>query len=290
MDSWTNATTGDQPAAALPQTTTTAGILRPELVGQTFSLQRYPCDPRLEPYLEHYWAVEWRLAGKRVQQSDVLSHPAVHLTIEEGSTGRYGLVLPAALVHGVPTRRFEIGLSGSGRVLGAKFRPGGFAALAGVSVQGLTDRVLPVEALWPEGAALTGDVLAVEADAGRCAVLDAFLLSRLPRPDPRYPLVLAIVADALADRSATTVEEVARRHNISVRTLQRLARRYIGVGAKWLIRRFRLHDAVVDLQANPDRDLAALAQDLGWYDQAHFTRDFTAAVGTSPARYARGLA
>lgn len=293
MDSWTNATaaenavTGVQPAQALPQTTTDAGILAPELVGQVFSLRRYPCHPLLEPYLEHYWSVEWQLTEDRTQPSEVLSHPAVHLSIEEGSSDRYGLALPAALVHGVPTKRFTIELGGTGRVLGAKFRPGGFAALTGSPVEGLTDRVQPLETIWPEAAGpLLHSVLAVQDDDGRCAVLDAFLLERLPAPDPRYALVLEIVADTLADRSATTVEEVARRHHISVRTLQRLAKGYIGVGAKWLIRRFRLHDAVADLQANPDRDLSTLAQSLGWYDQAHFTRDFTAAVGTSPSRYA----
>ena len=33
-------------------------------------------------------------------------------------------------------------------------------------------------------------------------------------------------------------------------------------------------------------DLAALAVELGWFDQSHFTRDFTALVGQPPAAYA----
>ncbi|MGH3223253.1 MAG: AraC family transcriptional regulator [Streptosporangiaceae bacterium] len=33
-------------------------------------------------------------------------------------------------------------------------------------------------------------------------------------------------------------------------------------------------------------DWAALAADLGYADQAHLTRDFTATIGVSPARYA----
>jgi AraC-like DNA-binding protein len=32
-------------------------------------------------------------------------------------------------------------------------------------------------------------------------------------------------------------------------------------------------------------EYAALASELGFSDQAHFTRDFTTVVGTSPARY-----
>ncbi|MGH3241052.1 MAG: AraC family transcriptional regulator [Spirillospora sp.] len=33
-------------------------------------------------------------------------------------------------------------------------------------------------------------------------------------------------------------------------------------------------------------DWAALADDLGYFDQSHLTRDFTATVGVSPAKYA----
>ncbi|WP_051389299.1 AraC family transcriptional regulator [Arthrobacter sp. 35W] len=280
MESWTDATTA-------PPTTTDVGILRPELVGRAFALERFACHPALEPYIEHYWAVAWSLPQAAVQPSEVLSHPAVHLTIEEGSADRFGVAMPAALLHGVPTRRFEIGLSGQGRVLGAKFRPGGFAAFSGLAVDGLTDAVRPAESFWPAAAGLLGLVPEGDDDGARCRALDGFLVERLPDPDPRYPEVLAIIADALAERSITTVEELARRHGIGVRTLQRLIRRYVGVGAKWLIGRYRLHDALADLQADPGRDLSELALGLGWYDQAHFTRDFSAAVGTSPARYAR---
>ena len=74
---------------------------------------------------------------------------------------------------------------------------------------------------------------------------------------------------------------------MSERTLQRLFRRHVGVGPKWVLQRARLHDAVDRIDRGGVRDLAALAVELGWFDQAHFTRDFTALVGQSPAAYAR---
>ena len=36
-------------------------------------------------------------------------------------------------------------------------------------------------------------------------------------------------------------------------------------------------------------DWAALALDLGYFDQAHFIRDFRALVGVSPGAYVRGM-
>ena len=48
--------------------------------------------------------------------------------------------------------------------------------------------------------------------------------------------------------------------------------------------------AVVPLDRGDHVDLGFLARDLGYFDQAHFARDFRAAVGRPPAAYARGSA
>ena len=83
----------------------------------------------------------------------------------------------------------------------------------------------------------------------------------------------------------TQVEELARAAHMSVRSLQQLFSEYVGVSPKWVIRRFRLHEAADRLASGADIDLAALAQGLGYFDQAHFTSDFRRLVGTSPGRY-----
>ena len=59
----------------------------------------------------------------------------------------------------------------------------------------------------------------------------------------------------------------------------------MGVGPKWVLQRYRLQDAVAMIDAGEVDDLATLAAGLGWYDQAHFSRDFSQVVGTSPGRY-----
>ena len=77
---------------------------------------------------------------------------------------------------------------------------------------------------------------------------------------------------------------------MSARTLQRLFRRYVGVGPKWVLQRYRLHEAAERIADGYDGDWAALALDLGYFDQAHFIKDFKALVGCSPAEYAAACA
>jgi AraC-like DNA-binding protein len=79
---------------------------------------------------------------------------------------------------------------------------------------------------------------------------------------------------------------LARRHGISARTLQRLFRRYIGVSPKWVLKRYRVHEAAERIAAGEAPDAARLAAELGYFDQSHLIRDFTAQVGCSPGRYA----
>jgi AraC-like DNA-binding protein len=278
VPSWTNPTTSLAPPAV--------GILRPEVQDALVRRDRLEPAPGLATWVEHYWTVRWELDDPGFV-AEVVSHPSVHVTVESGNSPRFGHALPAGLVHGVITRRFSQQITGTGRVFGVKFRPGGFGAFTGADVGAWTDRVVRLAAAFGDRAdILVRDLLPLEKDADRAAVLDEFLLARVPGRDDRYDQVLAIVRAIQDDPTLTTVELAARRHAMSERTLQRLFRRYVGVGPKWVLQRARLHDAVDRIDTGRVTDLATLALELGWFDQAHFTRDFTAMVGQSPAAYA----
>jgi AraC-like DNA-binding protein len=83
----------------------------------------------------------------------------------------------------------------------------------------------------------------------------------------------------------TRVEHVAAMHHVAPRTLQRLFRRYVGVGPKWVLKRLRIHRAAERLTATSPPRWIELALELGYYDHAHFIRDFRLIVGGSPAEY-----
>jgi len=239
-------------------------------------------------FVERYWSVCW--STDQPARREVLSHPAFDLTVTTtvAETGR----AYRAEVNGVVTRTFAVELQGRGRVVGAKFRPGGFTALTGRPASAFADRRVPLGDLVPPADVdrLLARVATAPDDPDVAVAALEELVSGLvpPRTPAAYPLVLAVVADMLADHSLSRVEDVAARHGLSVRALQRLFRRFVGVGPKWVLQRYRLHDAVTAIDSDPDvmADLAGLAASLGWWDQSHFTRDFTAAVGVSPHAYA----
>ncbi|MOA57975.1 DNA-binding transcriptional activator FeaR [compost metagenome] len=70
------------------------------------------------------------------------------------------------------------------------------------------------------------------------------------------------------------------------RKLQRLFSQYVGVSPKWVLKLYRLQNAAEAMETGSERDWIKLSQDLGYYDQSHFIRDFKAMIGRTPDEYA----
>jgi transcriptional regulator GlxA family with amidase domain len=86
------------------------------------------------------------------------------------------------------------------------------------------------------------------------------------------------------------VQEIAAANHLAPRTLQLLFRRYVGVSPQVGAQGLRIHEACERLAAATPPGWTTLALDLGYYDHAHFIRDFGLVVGRSPAQYVREAA
>jgi AraC-like DNA-binding protein len=212
--------------------------------------------------------------------AQTLPYPSVHIVIEKGHCE----------VRGVQTSKFSRRLQGRGRVFGIKFHPGAFYPLLGAPVSQLTERSRSLRSVFgPEGLALQKTILAEEDEAKCVQHAKAFLTARLPAPDPTMARVKSVVEMIAQNKSITRVEQVASSLELKLRALQRLFQRYVGVSPKWVIQRYRLYEALELLSTGSTLDLATLAQQLGYFDQAHFIHDFKTIVGQSPGRYLRGV-
>ncbi|WP_329230014.1 helix-turn-helix domain-containing protein [Streptomyces sp. NBC_00111] len=246
--------------------------------------------PALRTHLEHYWLIDWDLAEPYISQ--VVPHPSVHLVFQRTDSGSEAERAGFAEVYGVVQGLFSQRLEGRGRVCGVKFRPGAFRPFApGRPVSEWTGRRVPAdEALaaptdGPPASGTARSVLGPADEDARVAALDSYLLPLVPPPDPQAELATALAELVRTDRSLLRVDALARAGGMSVRSLQRLFSAYVGVGPKWVILRHRIHEALQRAGTDPDPDWAELAADLGYSDQAHLVRDFTATVGVPPAAF-----
>lgn len=237
--------------------------------------------PELTRFLEHYWLIDWDL--DEPYATHVVPHPSVNLVFQ-----RYGDGVGAAEVAGIGLELFTRKLEGRGRVCGVQFRPGGFRPFApDRPVSGLTGRRPDIAEVFPDASPDTvAAVLEPPDDDGRVSELDRFLLSRHPRTDPAATRAMELVQRVREDRSVRRVTALAAAGGMSVRALQRLFAAQVGVSPKWVILRYRIHEALERAETSGPVDWAGLAAELGYSDQAHLVRDFTATVGVPPTAYA----
>ena len=138
---------------------------------------------------------------------------------------------------------------------------------------------------------MTSDQPTSRRHAAAVAVFADWLAGRCGEPDEQGLLANELVRLAESDRDVLTTADLAARLAVSERTLQRLARRYVGLSPSAVIRRRRLQESAERLRGVAPEDeratIAEIAAELGYADHAHLTRDFRAVVGWTPRTYRR---
>lgn len=254
------------------------GIVDPRGSASRIRVNRYPPSQSLASFIDHTWVVEWDLAERSPEQQRVLPSPNAHLVIGAGHTALFGAV------RGIYARQ----LQGAGRVVGVRFRTGGLRPFLNGPVAMLTDRTVAVETITGRKDQMAeAQVLAAADNQGMARAAETLISPRLPASDPTVDLVCAIVARARRDDGPRQANVLADDVGLSLRGLQRLFHEYVGVSPKWVIRRYRLQEAGRRLAQGQRLQIAQLASELGYFDQAHLARDFGRLFGCSPADYRR---
>lgn len=273
----------------------TRAILYPGQMRQWVTLERLPVGPQWVGILDWAWSVTWEVPPGESYAQDVLSLPAVNLSVgttpPPGPNPPPGPYAVTPRVVGVASRRTTRVLSGSGWNVAVKTTVGGFGALVNGSVAQWTDAEVPMEHVLPvDSAALGAEMARASTGAERAGHLLSALEPLLAQADQariRTAREVAAIADvAAADQGVRRVGELAAYAGVSVRTLQRLFAEYAGISPAWMLRRLRLIEAAERVARGEEVRWADVAADLGYSDQAHLSREFTAAVGATPSAYA----
>jgi AraC-like DNA-binding protein len=256
------------------------GILRAPRPDGLLDGRRILPSAGLAPHVHHFWSVRWALRSPFA--AETLPHPSAQIMhLDEAGHVR-------AEIRGVHTGRVGRRLEGEGRIFGVTFRPVMFQPLLRASMATLTDRVVPLaQVLGPRAEAWTRAVHAAEDVDEKVAITEALLAPLLVPSSAELARLRDLVQRMAVDRSLRRVEDVSSASDLDTRALQRSFRTYVGVSPKWVIQRYRLHEAAAQLTSADPPTLAALAASLGYADQAHFGRDFKRTIGQTPQSFGR---
>lgn len=256
------------------------------LDGQGFTPPIYRAGPgaALRDLVRRYWVPVWELPPGQVTGQRVLQYPVCQLVIADSYAHLVG-----------PRARLSIKeLTGSGWAFGVMLQPAAGVLLAGRPVREIAERDLELADLAAVPLAqlihrvrrqLSVDPHDRAAQARCRAAVEEALAPLLP-VDEEGLLANAVVQYVETDPRVHRVGQICARFDITERSLQRLCLRRIGMTPKWLVQRRRLHEAASRLREPRPPALAELAVELGYADQAHFSRDFRAVTGLTPGEFA----
>lgn len=163
-----------------------------------------------------------------------------------------------------------------------RFLPGGAGGIFGVPADALTDARLPLYELW-EPSRDAGGFPKVGRPPNGLDDLHMFkrmVAARLCSPGGSADPAAAVLRRALA--TGQSVPDVAASVGFSVRTLRRRSAAAFGYGPKTLQRILRFQEALG--QARAGVELARVAHDCGYSDQAHLAGEVRRLAGVPLTR------
>jgi len=232
--------------------------------------------PELAAYVDCLWVQEIS-DGDVPYEQPVLPDGAMDIVAIRG-----GLV-----VSGADTGPEVLTVAPGSTTVGVRFRPGAAAPLLGTSAADLRDLDVPLDALWGRvGARLTEQVAEGAGWQARLRVLVDALTDRrqdAPGVDPAATGVAAL----LAEQPAVSLPRLADRAGLSERQLRRRVEDAVGYPPRTLARVLRFQRFLAAWRTAPPgrRDLAILAAETGYADQAHLTRESRRLAGLPPKAF-----
>ena len=170
--------------------------------------------------------------------------------------------------------------------MGVVFWPGGIQALFGLPAGELTDQVISVGDVTDDDFfALCQKLSVASTPHKKFNLMESFLISMLDIDFQPNPAIIFSARKVYNQNGKQPVSEITKQVGYSRRRLSELFRDVIGTSPKQYSRILRFQQVLRLLRENSNPDLSRIAHISGYYDQAHFNRDFKALSGITPTDY-----
>ena len=234
----------------------------------------------LQPWVQSYWmARATGLPGTGITEN---------LYPDGGVSLTFDLVEPVSPLTDISLTQQKHSRTFRGSVdsVGIRFYPGGAFGLLNIPIGELDDtRYDAAEFVLPGLEQVQQQLRTVRDPLPRFAVLDSWLLGIARRREPSPGLIQHVVPELLQEDNR--LQAIVQQTGVSRRTLERQFQLETGLSPGRLKTLLRVRKARYLIKAHPELSLTEIAYACGFYDQAHFSRQFADITGHKPGAYRR---
>ncbi|MBX6420675.1 MAG: AraC family transcriptional regulator [Nevskia sp.] len=266
-------------------------ILHGDAGGAAYTLLVYVPPAPLSDFVDRFWYCEHPNPAHRYERVMPSGRMALVVNlVEDRLSCRFGDRPPqysrGICIAGAYLQHAVLDTAEQRRIMGVHFKPGGMFPFLAPPAEAFTDTDVSLEDLWGARAhSLHQQLIDTPTPQAKFAILERALLSYAARPLKLHPAVAHALRELERVPAMRTISELARETRISPKRFIRLFREQVGYTPKYYCRVRRFQRVLRMIERSRTVEWAGIAVDCGYYDQAHFIRDFRAFSGWNPSAY-----
>ncbi len=250
-------------------------------------------QPPLSQFVENMWLVQGLEAG--YSREKILPDGAIELiidldtqpkTIFEDEASANFRTVKKAWISGERTRYIIIGADTNQSMVGIRFRPGGAYPFFRFPISELSESVTELDLIWGRLVdEIREELHATESPDDRLLRLESFLLGQVQRSLEPNRLITYAVNQLQQSPQFLAIRDLASTIGITQKHLISQFEKVVGLRPKSFARVCKFQKVVNLIEQQDEIEWSAIALDCGYYDQAHFIKEFHTFSGVNPSTY-----
>ncbi|MFK7932111.1 MAG: DUF6597 domain-containing transcriptional factor [Saprospiraceae bacterium] len=251
--------------------------------------REYAPHPALRPFIECYWsAVANRPPFQKVES--LIPDGTIELMFNFGDdywqvSDNQKVKVKRSHLIGIRRTALQITQSAAQNFFSIRFKTGGTYALFNIPTYKFAQQFIGLRELLDATYGELEEQLFAANNKERVILIDQFFLKRLQSQPPVQHVSAQFFMQTAAQLEQPTIDSLASVMNMGYKKLERHFKTATGLTPRQFLKIKRFNRSVQMLYSGQFKNLTDVAYAAGYYDQAHFNRDFKQLTYQSPRQF-----
>lgn len=248
----------------------------------------YDVSPKLSPFVDCYWESNFGgLSGLYEELFVAQFNPNIIINISDAYKRNDSTIKQSSL-NTINTSAIKFSHQASNQLFGIRFKPAGLNMFCALGVNELMDASISLKDVFGQEASdLENALLESQNIQERIDIANSFLFKKIiEKNTEKFNFNASVQAQIIKHlNKPNCMTDVIESLNTTHRTLDRNFKQFLGLSPKKLHRLVRFQKVYEALHSPQYKNKTFDFYDYGYYDQAHFSKEFKEFVGLSFQEY-----